>query len=177
LAEPSEAGNVPIWRDFLESVVLAVVLAAILRLFIIQPFWIPSGSMEPNLLPNDRIIVNMLVYRFHPPQRGDIIVFRYPLDPSRDFVKRLIALPGETVEIRNNNVIINGVRLNEPYLPPRTFEADYGPFTVPQGSYFMMGDNRNNSDDSRVWGTVPKKNIIGKTFVIYWPLGRMQLIR
>jgi len=176
LTQPSETGNVPVWRDLLESVVLAVVLAALLRMFIIQPFYIPSASMEPTLLINDRIIVNMLIYRFHPPQRGDVIVFRYPLDPSRDFIKRLVAFGGETVEVRNNNLIINGVRIVEPYLPHEVM-ADYGPFSVPQGSYFVMGENRKNSDDSRDWGPLPKRNIIGKAFLIYWPPGRMRLIK
>ncbi len=176
MTQPSKTGNVPVWRDLLESVVLAVVLAALLRMFIIQPFYIPSASMEPTLLINDRIIVNMLIYRFHPPQRGDVIVFRYPLDPSRDFIKRLVAFGGETVEVRNNNLIINGVRIVEPYLPHEVM-ADYGPFPVPQGSYFVMGDNRNNSDDSRDWGPLPKRNIIGKAFLIYWPPGRMRLIK
>ena len=154
LTKPSETGNVPVWRDLLESVVLAVILAAILRLFIIQPFYIPSASMEPTLLPNDRIIVNMLAYRFHPPQRDDVIVFRYPLDPSRDFIKRIVAFGGETVEVRNNTLIVNGVRIMEPFLP-HEYYPNYGPFTVPQGSYFVMGDNRNNSDDSRAGARFP----------------------
>ena len=176
MTQPGETENMPVWRDLLESVILAVVLAALLRMFVIQPFYIPSASMEPTLLINDRIIVSMLAYRFHAPQRGDVIVFRYPKDPSRDFIKRLIALPGETVEVRNNTVIINGVRLAEPYLPSEVM-ADYGPYQVPQGCYFMMGDNRNNSDDSRDWGPLPQKNIIGKAFLIYWPPGRMRLIK
>ncbi len=175
MTQPKETG-VSIWRDLFESVVLAVVLAALLRMFIIQPFYIPSQSMEPTLLVNDRIIVNVLLYHFRPPQRGDVVVFRYPLDPSRDFIKRLVAFGGETVEVRNNNLIVNGVRIAEPYLPHEVM-ADYGPFTVPQGCYFVMGDNRNNSDDSRVWGALPKKNMIGKAFLIYWPPGRMGLIK
>ncbi len=176
MTKPSETGNVPIWRDLLESVVLAIVLATLLRLFIIQPFYIPSESMEPTLFPNDRIIVNMLVYRFHPPQRDDVIVFRYPLDPTRDFIKRVVAFGGETVEVRNDNLIINGVRIAEPFLP-HPIMANYGPFKVPQGYYFVMGDNRNNSDDSRVWGALPARNIIGKAFLIYWPPGRIGLLK
>jgi len=176
LTQFNETGNVPVWRDILESVVLAVILATLLRLFIIQPFYIPSSSMAPTLLPNDRIIVNMLLYRFRPPQRGDVIVFRYPVDPSRDFIKRVVAFGGETVELRNSNLIVNGRRIAEPYLP-REIMADFGPYKVPQGDYFVMGDNRNNSDDSRDWGPLPKKNIIGKAFLIYWPPGRTELIK
>lgn len=176
LAQPSETGNVSVWRDLLESVVLAVILAAILRLFIIQPFYIPSPSMEPTLLPNDRIIVNMLLYRFSPPKRGDVIVFRYPPDPSRDFVKRIVALGGETVEVRQGYLLVNGRRIEEPYLPHETMK-DYKSYTVPQNTYFVMGDNRSNSDDSRFWGTVPRQNIVGKVFLIYWPPGRMRVIK
>lgn len=166
----------PIWRDLLESVVLAVVLAAILRFFIIQPFYIPSASMEPTLLINDRLIVNMLLYRFSPPKRGDIIVFRYPVDPSRDFIKRVVALEGETVEVKQGYLFVNGRRLDEPYLPKQVM-SDFGPVKVPPGDLFVMGDNRNNSDDSRVWGPLPKQNIIGKAFVIFWPPGRMRILR
>ncbi len=166
----------PIWRDLLESVVLAVVLAAVLRFFIIQPFYIPSASMEPTLLINDRIIVNMLIYRFSPPKRGDIVVFRYPVDPSRDFIKRVVALEGETVEVKQGYLFVNGRRLDEPYLPKQVM-IDFGPKKVPPGNLFVMGDNRNNSDDSRVWGPLPKQNIIGKAFVIFWPPGRMRILR
>lgn len=176
LNKSKETGDVPVWRDLLESVVLAVILATILRLFIIQPFYIPSPSMAPTLLPNDRIIVNMLLYRFRTPQRGDVIVFRYPVDPTRDFIKRVVAFGGETVELRNSNLIVDGRRIAEPYLP-REIMADFGPYPVPLGDYFVMGDNRNDSDDSRDWGPLPKKNIIGKAFLIYWPTGRMELIK
>lgn len=176
LTQPNKTGNVPVWRDILESVVLAVILAAIIRLFVAQPFYISMQSMEPTVLPNDWIIVNMLVYRFHPPQRGDIVVLRYPLDPSRDFIKRVVGLEGETVEIRQNDLIINGKRVDELYLPKVTM-ADFGPEQVPQGYYFVMGDNRGVSSDSRAWGPLPGKNIIGKAFFIYWPPSEIGLIK
>lgn len=175
MSQPIQTGDVPIWRDLLESVVLAVVLAAVLRFFIIQPFYIPSASMEPTLFVNDRIIVNMLLYRFSPPKRGDIIVFRYPVDPSRDFIKRVVALEGETVEVKQGYLFVNGRRLDEPYLPKQAM-SDFAPKKVPPGNFFVMGDNRNNSDDSRVWGPLPRQNIIGKAFVIFWPPGRMRII-
>lgn len=164
------------WREILESVVLAVVLAAAIRIWLFEPFYIPSPSMQPTLCPGDRIIVSKIAYRWRKPQRGDVIVFRFPLDTSRDFIKRVIALEGETVEIKNSCVYVNGRRLNEPYLP-KELMPNYGPFTVPKGCYFVMGDNRNNSEDSRVWGALASKYLVGKALVIYWPPGRVGLIR
>jgi len=162
--------------EILESVVIAVLLAVVIRLFILAPFYIPSGSMEPTLQIGDRIIVSKLAYRFGEPRRGDIVVFKYPLDPSRDFVKRLIGLPGETVALRDNRLYINGQLVEENYLPPDIHFADFGPVKVPPGYYLMLGDNRNNSDDSRVWGPLPRENIIGKAILIYWPLERIGLL-
>ena len=111
------------------------------------------GVHGANAVSDDRIIVNMLVYRFHPPQRDDVIVFRYPLNPSRDFIKRVVAFGGETVEVHDDNLIVNGVRIAEPFLPHEIM-PNYGPFQLPQGSYFVMGDNRNNSDDSPLSGAL-----------------------
>ncbi len=164
-------------RDAVESVILAVVLAALVRLFVFEPFYIPSQSMEPTLLPRDRIIVNKLAYKFHPPQRGDIVVFKYPYDPSRDFIKRIVAFGGETVAIRQSHVFINGVRLEEPYLPYHAPVPNFGPIRVPRDHYFVMGDNRSNSDDSRFWGPLNKKYLVGKAVFIYWPPHRVGLIR
>ncbi|MBC9783380.1 signal peptidase I [Heliobacterium chlorum] len=160
-------------REIAEAVLIAVVLAFVIRFFLFQPFYIPSGSMEPTLMPLDRIIVSKVNYYFSEPKRGDIIVFRYPLDESRDFVKRVIALGGETVEIRNNQLYVNGEKISEPYLPPLKME-DFGPKAVPEGQLFVMGDNRNHSDDSRRWGFVPRNNIIGKAVFLYWPLNRIR---
>ena len=165
------------FNDVLESVLIAVVLAFLIRMFVFQPFYIPSSSMEPTLMPNDRIIVNKFIYRFREPARGDVIVFKYPLDPQRDFIKRLIGLPGETVEIKNSVLYINGAEVEESYLPESSFFNDYGPIKVEAGHYFMMGDNRNNSEDSRVWGLLPKENIVGKAILVYWPIPRMYVIK
>lgn len=166
------------WKEILQSLVIAAVLALIIRSFLFTPFYIPSPSMEPTLYPGDRIIVNRLAYRLGDPQRGDIVVFRYPLDPRRDLIKRVVAVGGDTVEVRNNILYINGRPQNETnYLPPGVAYSDFGPVKVPAGSYFMMGDNRNNSADSRVWGTLDRKFIIGKAVVIYWPLDRIGFIR
>lgn len=164
-------------REMLESVVIAVVLAAVIRLFILEPFYIPSGSMEPTLMINDRIIVSKVTYQLREPQPGDIVVFKFPLDPSRNFVKRLIATGGDTVEIKDSVLYINNKPVQENYLPSGLKFQDYGPKKVPEGYYFMMGDNRNNSDDSRVWGFLDKKLIVGKAEVIYWPLDRIGLAK
>lgn len=161
------------YKDILEAVVLAVVLAIVLRLFILEPFYIPSGSMEPTLFENDRIIVSKLNYRFTEPQRGDVIVFKYPLDTSKNYVKRLIALGGETVEIQDSVIYVDGSPISEDYLPAGLRFANYGPFEVPADTYFMMGDNRNNSSDSREWGIVVEDLIIGKAVLLYWPPGRV----
>lgn len=138
----------------------------------VQAFWIPSGSMIPTLMPGDRVLVAKFWYRFTEPKRGQIVVFRYPLDPTRDFVKRLIALPGETVEIKNGVVYINGEVLEEPYVKNRDF-LSMEKTTVPRGQYFMMGDNRPNSQDSRFWGFVPRNYLLGPAFLRYWPLSRI----
>ncbi|AEF93977.1 signal peptidase I [Desulfotomaculum nigrificans CO-1-SRB] len=164
-------------REMLESVVIAVLLAAVIRLFILEPFFIPSGSMEPTLMIGDRIIVSKVTYHLRDPQPGDVVVFKFPLDPSRDFVKRLIAKGGDTVEIRNSVLYVNNKPVEEKYLPKGLKFQDFGPRTVPPGHYFMMGDNRNNSDDSRVWGFLSKDLIIGKAEIIYWPLDRIRLVK
>lgn len=170
-------GQSYLFREIIESVLIAVVLALIIRFFLFQPFFIPSGSMEPTLTIGDRIIVNKIIYRFSEPKRGDIVVFKYPVNPKRDFIKRLIGLPGETVEIKNSNVYINGKIIKQPWLPANLEYPDFGPVKIPQGNYFMMGDNRNNSEDSRYWGNLPQKNIIGKAMFIYWPFNRVKQLR
>jgi signal peptidase I len=176
LAQENETKRDSVWREIIESVILAVILAAVIRIWLLEPFYIPSPSMEPTLYPQDRIIVNKIIYKFRPPQRGDVVVFKYPLDPQRDFIKRVIAFEGETIEVRTNYVFINGKRLDEPYLPYEVV-PDFGPFQVPKDHIFVMGDNRNNSDDSRVWGPLNKKFLVGKALCIYWPPDRLGAIR
>ena len=162
--------------EFLESVVVALILAILIRLFILQPFYIPSGSMEPTLLPGDRIVVGKVGLFFGQPKPGDVVVFHYPLDPRQDFVKRLIASGGQTVELRQSRLYIDGKLVAQPYLPPGLTFADFGPVTVPSGTYFMLGDNRNNSDDSRVWGFVKQNLVVGRVLFIYWPLDRIGVV-
>ncbi len=168
-----KTGKRSFFGEIIESVAIAGLLAVVIRLFILEPFYIPSGSMEPNLKENDRIIVSKLNYHFQEPSRGDIVVFKYPRDTKRNFVKRLIAVGGETVALKNSRLYINGEATPENYLPPGLRFADFGPVQVPEGNYLMLGDNRNNSDDSRVWGFLPEKLIIGKAIVIYWPPDRI----
>ena len=165
-----------LFGEVLESVAIAVVLAVIIRVFLFQPFFIPSESMAPTLTEGDRIIVSKIHYRLGSPKRGEIVVFKYPVNPEKDFIKRVIGLPGETLEIRESKLYINGEFVEQPFLPPGLSYGSYGPVTIPQGQYFMMGDNRNNSEDSRFWGMLPKENVIGKTLLIYWPLNRVQIL-
>jgi len=164
--------------DLIPTLFFAIVFALIIRSFAVASFYIPSGSMEPTLLESDRLIADRLSYTFHlrEPQRGDIIIFRFPNDPKVDYIKRVIALPGETVEIHNRQVYVNGESLSEDY----TAEApryDMPPREVPDGEYFVLGDNRNRSRDSHIWGFVPEANLVGEALFIYWPLNRVSMIR
>jgi signal peptidase I len=183
-------------REYFESICVAVVLALFVRTFVVQAFKIPTGSMENNLLIGDHLLVNKMVFAptlssledrllpIDPIRRGDIVVFKYPKDPERDFIKRVIGLPGDVVELRNKTVHINGHRLDEPYvrflLPPGEggsgaaefdVRTTYGPVTVPEGFYFMMGDNRDNSEDSRYWGFMPRSYVKGKALFVYFSFG------
>jgi len=164
-------------RENIQTVVVAVLLALFIRTFVAEARFIPSGSMEPTLMIDDRLIVEKLTFDFTKPTRGQIIVFMPPPSAHSDqaFIKRLIGMPGDTIEIANGQVIINGVPQNEPYIaaPPDYYMAKR---TVPPGNYFMMGDNRNNSADSHVWGFLPRENIIGHAVFRFWPLNRIGLI-
>ena len=188
-------------REYFESLVIAVVLALFIRTFVVQAFKIPTGSMEPNLLIGDHLLVNKLVFGPYASGvegtllpmkdigRGNVIVFKYPEDPERDFIKRVIGLPGEQIEVRRKRVYVNGHLLDEPYAHyieqppavPAEIESgpdhqalggdpreSYGPVTVPPKHYFVMGDNRDNSQDSRYWGFLPRDYVKGKALVIYW---------
>jgi signal peptidase I len=183
-------------REYFESIVIAVILALFIRTFVVQAFKIPTGSMEENLLIGDHLLVNKFVFgpsatgleravlAMGELKRRDVVVFKYPEEPERDFIKRVIGLPGETVELRAKKVYINGTALDEPYvhfLPGQqtgnsefnevtSFDVRerYGPVTVPPNQYFVMGDNRDNSQDSRYWGFLPRELVKGKALVIYW---------
>jgi signal peptidase I len=179
-------------REYFESILVAVVLALFVRTFVFQAFKIPTGSMKPNLLVGDHLLVNKFVFApaasvleravlpMRAVERGDVVVFKFPEEPDRDFIKRVIGLPGDTLELRNQTVIINGMPLVEPYshylFPPvEEGQSDgfdlrrkYGPVTVPAGHYFMMGDNRDDSQDSRYWGFLPQSYVKGRALFIYW---------
>ena len=171
------SGAKPWWRDVLETIVYAVVLALVIRTFVIQAFWIPSGSMLPLLEPGDRVMVIKFWYHLPriDPKRGQIVVFKYPVDPKRDFVKRVVGLPGETVEIRGGRVFINGMEIAEPYVHfPDNFTKEAE--VIPQNSYYCLGDNRANSQDSRFWGSVKADFLRGPAVFRYWPLNRIGLL-
>lgn len=157
------------FKDYLLPVIIALAIVVVLRAFVIGMYFVPSESMVPTLLIDDHVVATKMSYKLHEPERGDVVVFKYPQDESVIYVKRLIGLPGETIEIKNNTVFVDGTPLVEDYLNSGTNMPDYGPVTVPEDNYFMLGDNRNNSSDSRVWGFVPEENLVGKAQFIYWP--------
>ena len=147
----------------------------LLRWVVLQPYLIPSPSMEPGMVPGDHIIVNRLSYRMWAPTRGDVVVFAFPKDLKRTFVKRVIAVEGEKVELRDNKVFVNSVPIQEPYVKPGDYPP-YGPEIVPVGKVFVLGDNRRESEDSREWGLLPKSYLLGKAWFIYYPIQRFRLI-
>jgi signal peptidase I len=165
------------WVEIVKTMAAAVVLSFGIRTFVAEARYIPSSSMEPTLLINDRLIIEKVSYRLGEPERGNIIVFN-PTDTLKQqnyheaFIKRIIGLPGETVLVRGGKVYINSQPLPEKYIEEKP-EYDYGPVTVPEGQYLVLGDNRNNSYDSHYWGFVPKENIVGRAFVRFWPPQRL----
>ncbi len=159
-------------RELLQSLFIALILVVIIKTFIMQLFWIPSRSMEPVLLINDRIVVTKFSYWYREPQRGDIIVFRFPKDTTKHLVKRVIGMGGEIISIRHNQVYINGKLLDEPYINNGKYQ-DFGPIVVPENHYFVLGDNRDSSEDSRAFGCVPSQLVVGKAQFRYWPLARL----
>jgi len=182
-----------LFREYAEAIIIALLLALFIRAFVVQAFKIPSGSMIPTLLIGDHILVSKFIYGLRnpftgtvvipvkEPERLDVLVFKFPLNPSQDFIKRVIGLPGDTVEIIDKKVYINGVQLKN---DPGVIESDhvipagksprdnFGPVTVPAASVFVMGDNRDNSHDSRFWGFVDFQDLKGKAYVLYWSWDR-----
>ncbi len=170
-------------KEYLEPIAIAVLIALFIRAFIVQAFKIPSSSMEPTLLVGDHLLVNKFIYgiripytdtkffQYKKPQRGDIIVFIFPKDRRKDFIKRVIGTEGESVEIIHNKIYINNKLIEDPwghFIMPRSSIEDYGPVKVPEDSLFVMGDNRDNSQDSRFWGFVKNNEVKGKAFIIYF---------
>jgi signal peptidase I len=178
---PGSGSGVRAVVEWVVILVAALAVALVVKTFLIQAFYIPSGSMEPTLKPGDRVLVNKLSYDLHGVHRGDIIVFKSPpseaSDPSiKDLIKRVIGLPGDKIEAIDGQVYINGKLLKEPYLPAGTITTSLPLTTVPAGQYFVMGDNRGNSKDSRFIGTIPKHLIVGRAFVRVWPLSGLNLL-
>ncbi len=161
-------------REIIETVVLTLLMFLVIR-FAVQNFNIEGTSMEPTLHNTELILVDKWTYLFHPPSRGDIIVFVAPPDPTQDYIKRIIAIPGDKITINGTTVTVDGVTLKETYVAPINQGNPYAykqiSLTVPANDYFVMGDNRRGSYDSRAWGYVPRKNIIGRAAFVYWPLG------
>ena len=185
-------------RELIETVILALIIFLALQ-FSVQNFRVEGSSMRPTIVEGQYLLVNKLVYfnlnprdvrsvlafsssakaervyPFHAPERQDVIIFHFPRDPSRDFVKRVIGLPGDTIEIDDGEVFINGTKLDEPYITKRD-SGDMKLLTVGEDEYFVMGDNRRASNDSRDWGNVPTSNIVGRAWVSYWPLDRLRTL-
>ena len=167
----SRLPNVLTYTGFAVAIVVAVVLAFVIRQFIVELYVVDGPSMRPTLQSRERLVVNKFIYRFRPPEKGEVLVFQYPRDPSRDFIKRVIATPGDTVEIREGRVLVNAQILTEDYILEKT-RSEYPKSTVPEGRIFVMGDNRNNSEDSRFAdvGFVPYDLIKGKAMLVFWPI-------
>ena len=162
--------------ETLDACLFAALLSLVIITFIVQAFYIPSGSMEPTLMIDDRILVAKFIYRLEPVHRGDVVVFRYPLNPQRDFVKRVIGLPGDRVGLKDGVVYVGDRAISERGYTIKPDFGNYGPVMVPAHQYFVLGDNRNNSEDSRFFGYVPRANVIGKAMFIYWPLPRVGFV-
>jgi len=173
LHDPSTWGLIGVWLVELgETILPAVVIAILINLFLAQATRVYGSSMEPNLHTDQRLVVEKVSYRFHDPQRGDVVVIRMPERGPELLIKRIIALPGETIEIRNGQVLINGNAIDEPYLTQPT-RGSYGPTTISEGYVFVMGDNRGASNDSRVFGPVELEQVVGRAWVSYWPLEQL----
>lgn len=178
-----------VFREYFEAICIAILLALFIRTFIVQAFKIPSGSMLPTLLIGDHLLVNKFIYGIRvpftgkilipivDPSKGDVVVFKFPKDRSVDYIKRVVGTPGDTVEIKNKKVFVNGIAVDDPHAhvsSPAILDAqssprdNFGPILVPENRIFVMGDNRDNSYDSRFWGFVDQKDILGKAFILYW---------
>lgn len=159
-------------RYWLRDLILSLLLTFIVIFFLYQPVQVEGTSMTPRLTHRERVLINKFVYRLEPIQRGDVVVFWYPLDPAKSYIKRVVGLPGEWVSVREGRVYINGQLLSESYLPPGSLDRlSYPPTYVEPDHYYVLGDHRESSNDSRIWGTVKREQIYGKAVFVYWPLG------
>ncbi len=169
----------PLWREYLETAIIALVAAILLRVFVVSAYRVNSSSMEDMLYTGDYIFVNKLAYDYGTgPKAGDIVVFKYPNNPNKDYIKRIAALPGQTVQLADKILYVDGKvavipveskNIDQRIIPgDLSFRDNFGPYTVPPGEYFVLGDNRDDSRDSRFWGSVPEENIRGKALFVYW---------
>ncbi len=166
--------------EFIKVIIISLAIVLPIRTFVAQPFIVEGSSMEPNFKNGQYLIIDELSYFLRDPKRGEVIVFRYPIMPSEYFIKRIVGLPGETVNIKSGEVFITTkegkeIILEESYLPP-TETTSGGTWSLGDGQYFVLGDNRGASSDSRFWGILPKKNIIGRAFIRLWPIGEAKII-
>lgn len=172
----------PNWRrtrqgafEILKTLLIAFLLAQLIMVSVAQAFQVEQYSMEPTLMPHDRVLVSKFIYRVREPARGDVIVLRYPRNPERNYIKRVIGLPGEKIHVKKGRLYVNGQRVSEQYLNGEVV-GDYGPVQVPADAVFVMGDNRNNSEDSRAFGPLKRTLIVGQAVLIYWPPQRLRLL-
>jgi signal peptidase I len=164
-------------RGWTRDLLIALALLMAILIYLYRPVRIEGTSMAPLLSDQERIFINEFVYHFGPIDRGDVVVFWYPLDRTKSFIKRVVGLPGDLLEIRQGSLFINGHRLQEPYVPARFLDgSSYGPVIVPPEEYFVLGDHRDSSNDSRVFGPVPQQCIYGKAVFAYWPVSRLGVI-
>lgn len=163
-------------RSVVQLVVVVAVafgLAMLVQAFIVKPFTVHQSSMEPTLADGDRILINRLSYSLREPERGDVVVFHSPLDDSQDLVKRVVGIPGDTISVRDGDLYVNGAAVDEPYLLQRGFRGGLTEALVPLGTVFVLGDNRDESGDSRIFGPISVESIVGCAFAVYWPLGHV----
>ena len=161
-------------RSWFRDVIFALATAIFIVVFVIQPVKVEGTSMQPQLVDQERIFVNRFIYRFADIHHGDIVVFWYPRDRSKSFIKRVVGIPGDEVEIRNGSVFVNGIKVDEPYLKPEFRDREsFHRVLVPRDKYFVLGDHRNSSNDSRNWGFVPRDLIYGKAIFGYWPMSHL----
>ena len=178
--EPQRRSSVRSAVEWVVIVVAALLAALLIKTFLLQAFYIPSDSMNPTLVQRDRVLVNKLSYHFHDVHRGDVVVFTRPPgenDPKiKDLIKRVIGLPGDTIEGRDGQILVDGRTLKESYVAKNSPMSDFPARKVPPGHYFVMGDNRGNSKDSRVFGPIAKSLIVGRAFIRVWPLSKIALL-
>jgi len=174
----SRKGLLPDLGSWIRDIVISLAIAGVVIVFLYQPVKVEGNSMLPELTDQERIFINKFIYRFENIHRGDVVVFWYPLDPAKSYIKRVIGLPGETVRLINGDVFVNGRKLEEPYVPPDyRDEQTLGPIHIPPGQFFVLGDHRSSSNDSRIWGNVERRFIYGKAVFVYWPVGQLGILR